>query len=343
MIKLALVSVAILVSAQQMALGAPVEFVGQDKTLQVFGIKMVGINPDNGTKLLLTLATIAVIWLLGRLLKAIARLLLRGREDIRARFWSDQAVHMVTTLLLFLLLISIWFSDPARLATVFGLVSAGLAFALQKVITAFAAYFVILRGRLFNVGDRIKMGGVRGDVIALGYLRTTVMEMGQPPGEQQDNPSMWVESRQYTGRIVTVTNDKIFNEPVYNYSRKFPYIWEEMHIPIPYRADRTTAERIILEAARRHTVAIGELSAEALHDLQRRYPIERADLKPHVYFRMTDNWLELAVRFIAPAHGIRELKDKMTREILSAFDHAGITIASTTYEIVGVPPLRIQR
>jgi hypothetical protein len=60
-------------------------------------------------------------------------------------------------------------------------VLAVLAIALQRVVTAFAAYFVILRGRLFRVGDRLVMGGVCGDVIALGFIRTTIMELGEPP------------------------------------------------------------------------------------------------------------------------------------------------------------------
>ncbi len=44
-----------------------------------------------------------------------------------------------------------------------------------------AGYMVILRGKTFNVGDRIVMGGVRGDMIALDFMQTTIMEMGQPP------------------------------------------------------------------------------------------------------------------------------------------------------------------
>src|SRR5436305_6129295 len=100
---------------------------------------------------------------------------------------------------------------------------------MQKVVTAFAGYLVILRGKTFTVGDRITMGGVRGDVVALGFMQTTIMEMGQPPGEQADPPAMWVQARQYSGRIVRVTNDKIFDTPVYNYTRQFPFVWEEMH------------------------------------------------------------------------------------------------------------------
>ena len=97
-----------------------------------------------------------------------------------------------------------------------------LAFALQQVITSIAGYFVILRGNTFIVGDRITMGGVRGDVMRLGFIQTTIMEMGQPPSVQGASPAMWVHSRQFTGRIVTVSNAKIFADMVFNYTRDFP-------------------------------------------------------------------------------------------------------------------------
>ena len=239
-------------------------------------------------------------------------------------------------------LVSVWFDDPTRLATALGLVTAGLAFALQRVITALAGYIVILQGKTFNVGDRITMGGVRGDVIALGFIQTTIMEMGQPPAVQNADPAMWVRGRQYTGRVVTVTNDKIFTEPVYNYSRDFPYIWEEMVLPISYTADRRRAEQVMLEVAERHTIHYSRLSVESIEEMQRRYFMKSADMRPKVFFRLTDNWLELTVRFIAEEYGIRDLKDAMSRDILEALDEAGIGIASATFEVVGLPPLRVE-
>lgn len=57
---------------------------------------------------------------------------------------------------------------------------------------------------------------------------------------------------------------------------------------------------------------------------------------------MTDNWLELTVRFVARDHGVRGLKDAMTCEILAALDEAGVGLASATFELVGAPPLRIK-
>jgi small-conductance mechanosensitive channel len=319
-----------------------IRLVGPERAVELLGVRLVGLNADNGLKLLFTLVLIALVVGLGYLLRGLATRVLQARPDKRTEFWARQAIKLGSAVLLIMGLLSIWFEDPTRLTTALGLVTAGLAFALQKVVTAVAGYFVILRGRTFNVGDRIVMGGVRGDVIALDFTQTTIMEMGQPPPVQGADPAMWVRSREFTGRVVTVTNAKIFDEPVFNYTRDFPFVWEELALPITYDADRDRAERILLDAAGRHTVQISELSQDVLEEMQRRYVMKRADMTPKVYYRLTDNWLELTVRFIVRDHGIRTLKDAMSRDILRALDDAGIAVASATFEIVGLPPLRLQ-
>jgi small-conductance mechanosensitive channel len=319
-----------------------IELVGPNRAVQLFGVRLVGINAENGGKLLLSLAFIAVAVVLSAALKRVASALLRDRHE-RYAFWTRQAVQVFTALLLLVGVTSIWFDDPTRLATALGLVTAGLAFALQRVVTAVAGYTVILRGNTFSVGDRIVMGGVRGDVIALTFTQTSIMEMGQPPPVQNADPAMWVKARQYTGRIVTVTNAKIFEEPVFNYTREFPFLWEEMTIPVAFKDDRGRAEKILLDIARKHTVPFSEMSAEALKEMQRRYAMENASVEPRVFWRITDNWLEMTVRFVVREHGVRDVKDKMSREILGSFDNAGLGIASTTFELVGIPPLEIKQ
>ena len=312
--------------------------------LTLFGITLVGATPENGRKLLLTIALIALVLLFTTFTR---RLLARAPGERigagKVRFWTRQAVGLLGGAIVVLGIVSIWFDDPTRLTTGLGLVTAGVAFALQRVITAVAGYFVILRGKTFNVGDRIVMGGVRGDVIALSFMQTKILEMGQPPPVSGAEPAMWVHSRQFTGRIVTVSNDKIFDEPIYNYTYHFPYVWEEIRLPVKYDDDRGKAETILLEAARRHAVNQSELDPHHLRELERRYGIEVGDVAPRCYWRLTDNWLELAVRFLSPDHGTREIKDAMSREILSRLDSEGIGIASATYEITGLPVLTIEQ
>jgi small-conductance mechanosensitive channel len=313
---------------------------GPNHSVSIHGVKLLGVDAKNGEKLLFTLILFTVLFLVSKVLRWIAQKF--GGDKQATAFWARQGISLVTFLLGVMGFLSIWFDNPTRLATGIGLMGAGLAFALQKVVTSFAGYFVILRGKTFNVGDRIKMGAVRGDVIALNFIQTVIMEMGEPPSVQDEGPGMWVQSRQYSGRIVTVSNSQIFDDPVYNYSRDFPYIWEEMHFPISFKDDRVRAEKIILSAIEAHTKEIAELAQPELNRLKARFFIEAAEIRPRSYMRITDNWVEFAVRFLAHAHNIRGLKDAISRDIMNGLDAAGIGIASSTYDIVGLPPIRVQ-
>ncbi len=318
------------------------QLVGPSRNVELFGIRLLGVDAQNGHKLIFTLLFFMLLYLISKGLRALAHII-GGRSGRRGAFWTRQGVSLTTFLLGALGFVSIWFDNPTRLATGIGLVGAGLAFALQKVITSFAGYFVILRGKTFNVGDRITMGGVRGDVIALNFIQTVIMEMGEPPSMQGAQPDMWVQSRQYTGRIVTVTNSTIFDDPVYNYTRDFPFLWEEMHIPISYDADAELVEHILLDAAGRETISIEELAQPTLEVLKDKFSIaSNADLLPRVFLRLTDNWVELTVRFLCKDHDIRGVKDRMSREVKAALAKANIGVASSTYDIVGLPPLRVQ-
>jgi len=319
--------------------GPFVQFTGPNHALTLGGVKLLGVNQQNAHKFLFTLILFAGLYILSKALRFTAHKI--GGERQRTAFWTKQGVSLTTFILAIVGFCSIWFDNPTRLTTGVGLVSAGVAFALQKVITSFAGYFVILRGKTFNVGDRIKMGSVRGDVISLNFIQTVIMEMGEPPAVQTEDPGMWVHSRQYSGRIVTIANSSIFDEPVYNYTRDFPFIWEEMHFPIVY-GDRHRAEPIILNAITRHTEDIAELAGPELERLKQRFFVEASDLKPRSYMRITDNWIEFTVRFLVRTHDIRALKDAISREIMDGFDAANIGIASGTYNIVGFPPIRIE-
>ncbi len=308
-----------------------------DNPLQFFGVKLLGLSSLTLHKVVLTLAFLLVLIILRTLLEWIVRAVTPRRRRLRRSFWVRQAANLFTAGLFVLSMMSIWFDDPGRLATGIGLVSAGLAFALQKVVTSFAGYFTIIRSRSFTVGDRITMGGVRGDVIALGFLQTTLMEMGDP---DPSAPAVWVRGRQYTGRIVTITNDKIFEEPVYNATREFPFLWDEITIPITYATDRRRAEEILVEAAQSRTAVIQKEAEPYRLELNETYHLELESLAPRVFLRITDNWLELSLRFVVRDLSSRETKDQITRAILEAFDAAQIGIASTTIDIVAFPPMR---
>ena len=311
------------------AAGAPVH------GAKLFGVTLIGATSHNLHKLLLTVAFIAVAWAFAWALRAILKLFIGSRTGTRVQFWGKQGVSLVVAALLILGVMSIWFDSPARLASVLGLIGAGIAFALQRVITAVAGYFVILRGKTFNVGDRILMGGVRGDVVGLSFMQTRIMEMGQSPREETDKKS-WVRSRQFTGRIVTVTNDKVFDEPVFNYTHEFAYIWDEVSIPVLYSSDYAAADKCILSAAAKFALSREKIGEEEVKRIEQRFGIDVGEIDPKVFWRMTEDWLEMTVRFLGPDHGIRAIKDRMTREIMAGFARDGVAIGATRQQ--AVPP-----
>ena len=311
--------------------------------MELFGIKLIGATQETAHKLLLTLAVIAGIGIFRFAVVGVVAAI-RGHRNDRVTFWTKQGTNLAGLVAGVAAVLSIWFDDTRSLASAMGFAAAGFAIAAQRAVTAFAGYLIIMRGKTFTVGDRIKMGGVQGDVIALGFLQTRILEMGQPPDvNEQEPPGMWVRARQYSGRVVTVTNDKIFDEAVYNFTREFPFIWEEITVPIPYRGDRGRAEAILLDAARNATqefIAASERGRAAFESV---YGVTLDAQEPRVYWRLTDNWVELTVRFLVSEHGIREVKDQMARRILRDLEAAKIEVASATFEIVGVPTLKIER
>ena len=159
---------------------------------EVFGqrIRLLFFKQENGVKLLLTAAVLLLLLAVRWVAQRVVRLLQRGTANENLRFLdaagSEPRVRRVAAARPCCRSGSM--TRPGSRPGI-GLVTAGLAFALQKVITAVAGYFVILRGDTFSVGDRITMGGVRGDVIELGFIKTTIMEMGQPPAVQNADPA----------------------------------------------------------------------------------------------------------------------------------------------------------
>ena len=110
-------------------------------------------------------------------------------------------------------------------------------------------------------------------------------------------------------------------------------------LPITYKADRVKVEQILLEAVRRNALDPARMAEHFKNDIQKRFGVQPIDLEPRVFTRLTDNWIEMAVRFIVDTRGIRNVKDAMSRYIIDELDKADIGVASSTYDIVGLPPV----
>ncbi len=134
-----------------------------------------------------------------------------------------------------------------------------------------------------------------------------------------------------------MTNDKVFDEPVYNYTHDFAYIWDEVSVPVRYSSDYAAAERCILSAAGKHALSREKVGDEEVKRLEQRFGVEVGEIDPRVFWRITEDWLEMTVRFLGPDHGIREIKDRMTRDIVAGFEQHGVKVGATRQEAVAGP------
>ncbi|MRR53142.1 MAG: mechanosensitive ion channel family protein [Deltaproteobacteria bacterium] len=231
-------------------------------------------------------------------------------------------------------LITVVFSDRlGNLTVAFGVAGAGIAFALQEVIASIAGWAAISVGGFYSVGDRVQVGGITGDVIDIGILRTTVMEIGE-----------WVKADLYNGRIVRIANSFVFKAPVYNYSADFHFIWDEITVPVKYGSDYHHAREILLAIA---TEQIGSYIPHAQKDWEKmvkKFMIEKATVEPMVTMIANDNWIEFTVRYVIDYKKRRSTKDMLFTKILDAFGASDgkVSLASATFHLVDAPVLNIR-
>jgi small-conductance mechanosensitive channel len=270
------------------------------------------------------IATIVVLAATAALVWAVGAFAHRRGSDEFSSYYYRRIGRYLTMLAGIVALIVVWRSVIGHLALFGGLVVAGLAFAMQEAIGAVAGWFNILSGGIYRTGDRVELGGVKGGVIDITLLRTKVLEMGSGRSDE----ASWVGGRQYTGRIVSISNKATFTTPTYNYSQFFDFVWEELRIPVPYGTDWHLAEQIVLEEAQE--VSATEGAREAMEAMTSRFPVPKQEIEPRVYVTLTDNWVELAARFVIPVRESRTIHDRMSRAIKKRFEEAGIEIASST-------------
>lgn len=218
-----------------------------------------------------------------------------------------------------------FFSDNLRGLTVaLGIAGAGIAFALQEVIASIADWIAITFGYFFRIGNRVQLGGIKGDVIDIGTLRTTLMKCGE-----------WINGDLYNGRIVRVANSFVFKEPVFNYSADFPFLWDEIKIPITYDSDYRIMRETLMSIAYEIVGDYVAFAQEPWKEMVKKYRIENARVDPMVTITFDENWIEFTLRYVVDYKLRRVTKDKIFMRILDEVKKTenNISIASTSNDI----------
>lgn len=285
-------------------------------------------NPTVG-KIVTFLIGVAVIWMI---IKTVQKNLFSKIKDNDNRYKAKKISTFVGYLVTVIFLTVIFSEKLGGLTVALGVAGAGIAFALQEVIASFAGWLAIMFGGFYNSGDRVQLGGIKGDVMDIGVLRTTIMETGQ-----------WVDGDLYNGRIVLIANSYVFKEPVFNYSGDFPFLWDEIKIPIQYGSNYELAQEIILNAGIEVAGDLTVTSKEKWKSLQYKYRLEDAQTEPMISLVANDNWAEYTLRYVVDYKKRRKTKTILFSKILTKIESTNgeVKMASATFQLVQAPDFNV--
>ncbi|MFA5505966.1 MAG: mechanosensitive ion channel family protein [Vulcanimicrobiota bacterium] len=230
------------------------------------------------------------------------------------RYQVHKYARLALNVVFFLSLFQVWLNRSWSIASFIGLLSAGLAIVLREPLLNLAGWLFIVTRRPFVLGQRLQVAdGPRGDVVDIGVNDFTLMEIGN-----------WVDADQSTGRLVHVPNSVVFTKHLANYSKAFPYLWNEISVPVTFESDWEEAARSLERIAGEICTLTPEEQAKVKGDLHRTdtYFIAFTHLTPIVYVQRRDQGIELTLRHLCIPKNRRGMESAIWKAILKDFTNS---------------------
>ena len=246
-------------------------------------------------------------------------IVLRNR-DVKVQYRIRKIAGYVVWSIAFLVVGRIWFAGIEALSTYLGLLSAGLAIAMQSPLVNLAGWAFILWRQPFKVGDRVEIGSSRGDVIDQRIFMFSLLEIGN-----------WVDADQSTGRVIHVPNGKVFSEVLANYGQGFHYIWNEIPVLVTFESNWKLAKELLSDIANSHGGKIDKEAQQKLKEAAKKFMIFYNNLTPIVYTSVKDCGVMLTIRYLTDPRQRRSTEQRIWENILETFaKHDDIDFAYPT-------------
>jgi len=248
----------------------------------------------------------------------------RRVKDIKARHIVRKNTIYIVSMISIVVIFFIWIQNIGSITIFLGVAGAGIALALQEVILSVAGWLLILIRQPFEVGDRIEINDIKGDVIDIRLFQTSLLEIGN-----------WVDADQSTGRIVNFPNSFVYKYENYNYSRGFEFIWNEIPILVTFESDWKKGRDIMVGHARGLAEGLEDNVRRKIDAMRNRYMIYYGKVTPIVYVNIKDSGVELTLRYLTEAKNRRITQDQLCQLILDDFGkEESVDLAYPTYRII---------
>jgi len=244
---------------------------------------------------------IALRWTIGTVIE-------RRITETARRYIVLKTLNYFLGFLLLIVLVRIWLGGVSGLAAYFGIVSAGLAIALQDPLTNIAGWIFISMRKPFVLGDRVQIGSHAGDVVDIGLFQFSIVEVGN-----------WVDAEQSTGRLIHLPNASVFREAVANYTQGFNFIWNEVPVVVTFESNWKKAKEILSEIAQRYTAIKSEHAAEQVRRAASKFLIYFQHLTPIVWTSVIDYGVKLTIRYLCHPRQRRSSESAIWEAVLEEF------------------------
>lgn len=267
--------------------------------------RALGVDPAAAWRVVGTVLVI-LVWLV--LQRVVRRLLFRTISDPASRFSIGKLLNYLLGTIALLVVARLWIQGITGLATYLGLLSAGIAIALQDLITNFAGWVFIMIRRPFAIGDRIQIATFQGDVVDIRLFRFVMLEIGN-----------WVHGDQSTGRVLHIPNGMVFKNPVANYDEAIGFIWNEIDVVVTFESDWRKAKRLLEEIAQQNAAAMEPEARKRVDAAAHEMHIQFSKLTPVVWTTAVDSGVRLTLRYLCKPRQRRSSTSAMWEKILDAF------------------------
>ncbi len=203
-------------------------------------------------------------------------------------------------------------TELGSLVTFAGLITAGVAVAMQSVLVSIVGYFFLIGKYGIRIGDTVQIGNVTGEVIDLGLARLQLMELS---GEEALGP---------TGRVVAFANSIVFQAGgIFKQIPGVNFAWHEVTLTLPPGSDYSAVKERLLEAANNVLSKYHEGIVRQTKELQKTTASQAGgDAQAHVQLRFSAASVEAVVRYPVELQFAAEIDERVSRELLSVIKDA---------------------
>ena len=268
-----------------------------------------------GVRVGILLAMLAVVFAGGEVWR---RLVLRYTPEPRRRYQLLLLRKMTLWTLVAVIVGLTFVTELSSFMTFAGLLTAGVAVAMQSVLVSIVGYFFLIGKYGIRVGDRVQIGAVSGEVIDLGLVRMHLMEMNSqgPLGA--------------TGRVVAFANSIVFQASggLFKQIPGVNFVWHEITLTLPAGADHAALKERML-------TVVGEVVKEFHEEIVRQTKqIEKTTAStavgsplPLVQLLFSPAGVDALVRYPVQLQHEAEIDERVSKELMKVIASSAAGVA----------------